>query len=79
MIEVTRLNGRRLVINGDQIERLEASPDTIISLTSGRKLMVRETVDEMVSKLIAYRRSLGMPWLWEIDPKAEPEALPELV
>ena len=79
MIEVTRLNGRRLVINGDQIERLEASPDTIVSMTSGRKLLVRETVDEMVRKLITYRRSLGMPWLWEADPAADPEALPELV
>jgi flagellar protein FlbD len=79
MIEVTRLNGRRLVINGDQIERIEASPDTILSMTSGRKLMVRESVDEMVRKLIVYRRSLGIPWLWETEPKADREALPELV
>ncbi len=79
MIEVTRLNGRRLVINGDQIERIEASPDTIVSMTSGRKLIVRETVDEMVRKLITYRRTLGLPWLWEKDKDADPEALPELV
>ena len=79
MIEVTRLNGRRLVINGDQIERIESSPDTILSMTSGRKLLVRETVDEMVRKLITYRRSLGIPWLWETESWGDPEALPELV
>ena len=79
MIEVTRLNGRRLVINGDQIERIESSPDTILSMSSGRKLMVRETVDEMVRKLIVYRRSLGLPWLWETETNADTEALPELV
>ena len=79
MVEVTRLNGRRLVINGDQIERIEAIPDTILSMTSGRKLMVRETVDEMVRKLVIYRRSLGLPWLWDTAQSADPEALPELV
>ncbi len=51
MIEVTRLNGKRIHLNGDLIERIESSPDTIVSLNSGRKLIIRETVEELVDKL----------------------------
>ena len=51
MIEVTKLNGKQLYINGDLIERIEAVPDTIVCLTSGRKLIVRESVDEVIEKL----------------------------
>ena len=58
MIEVTKLNGKQLYINGDLIERIEAVPDTIVCLTSGRKLIVRESVDEVIEKLTAYRRSI---------------------
>ena len=61
MVEVTRLNGQRMVLNGDLIERIEAIPDTILSLTNGRKIFVRESVREMVKKLLAYRRSLLKP------------------
>ncbi|MBM3327325.1 MAG: flagellar protein FlbD [Calditrichaeota bacterium] len=55
MIEVTRLDGRQMVINGDQVERIEALPDTIISLTSGRKVIVRESVGELVQRLLRFR------------------------
>lgn len=80
MIEVTRLNGQHLVLNGDQIERIEANPDTLISLSSGRKLIVLESVDELIEKLIAYRRRLLLsPEIVAVEREYEQEALPILV
>jgi flagellar protein FlbD len=55
MNKVTKLNGRELVVNADLIEFIEATPDTIISLTTGRKIMVLEDVDEVVRKAVGYR------------------------
>lgn len=61
MIKVTRLNGRELTINPDLVEFLESTPDTIISMTTGRKIVVRETIDEIVQRIIEFRhRSLPM-------------------
>jgi len=48
MIPVTRLDGQQVVINGDLVEKIESSPDTIISLTSGRKMLVRESVSDLM-------------------------------
>ncbi len=45
MIKVTKLNGRELVVNADLIEFIESTPDTLISLTTGRKIMVLEELD----------------------------------
>ena len=56
MIKVTRLNGQEIVVNADLIEYLEASPDTIIALTNGKKIMVKESVDEVIERVIEYRR-----------------------
>lgn len=55
MIEVTRLNGRPIVLNADLIESVEATPDTLVSLTTGRKIMVTESVDDVVRRSIEYR------------------------
>ena len=59
MISVTRINGEELVINAELIELVESTPDTLITLTTGRKLMVRDAEDEIVSKVIAYKRQLS--------------------
>jgi flagellar protein FlbD len=56
VIYVTRLDGRQLVINAELIESIEATPDTIISTTTGTKLMVREPVSEIVARVIEYKR-----------------------
>lgn len=56
MIKVTRLNDSELVINADLIEFVEALPDTLISLTTGKKIVVRETPDEVISRVAAFRR-----------------------
>jgi len=55
MIKVTKLNGRELVVNADLIEFVEATPDTLISLTTGRKIMVLEDLDEVVALAVGYR------------------------
>lgn len=57
MIKVTKLNGSELVVNADLIEFVESTPDTLISLTTGRKIMVLEALDEVVERAVTYRRS----------------------
>ncbi len=59
MIKVTRLNGKELVINADLIETVEATPDTIITLTTNSKYMVKETPEEIVDKVVEYKRRIS--------------------
>lgn len=56
MIEVTRLNGSILFLNPDLIISAEATPDTVITLTTGDKLLVRETPETLTERFIALRR-----------------------
>lgn len=56
MIRVTRLNDTPLILNADLIEFVEAIPDTMISLTTGRKIIVKESLDDVIEKVIAYKR-----------------------
>ena len=55
MIKVTRINDMPLVINADLIEFVEAAPDTIISLTTGKKVMVKESIDEVVDLVAGFK------------------------
>ncbi|OQX86249.1 MAG: endoflagellar protein [Candidatus Latescibacteria bacterium 4484_7] len=55
MIKVTRLDDRKIVINADLIESIEQTPDTLISFTTGRKLMVREDLEDVLQMVIDYR------------------------
>ena len=55
MIELTRLNGRPMQVNSDLIKTIEASPDTMLTLMNGEKLIVREEIGEVVERVIAYR------------------------
>ena len=59
MIELTRLNGRPMVVNSDLIKTAEASPDTMLTLINGEKLIVREEIGEVVEKVLAYRAQLA--------------------
>lgn len=61
MIQVHRLNNLPLWISADQVEFLEATPDTVVSLMSGRKVVVTESVDEVVEKIVAYKRKFHLP------------------
>lgn len=60
MITVTRLNDTQLVINADLIEFVEAIPDTIISLTTGKKILVRETIDLVIDRVTQFKRRCGV-------------------
>jgi len=55
MIKVTKLNGNELVVNADLIEFIESTPDTLISLTTGRKIMVLEGLDDVIRLAVGYR------------------------
>ena len=55
MIELTRLNGRPMMLNSDLIKTAEASPDTMLTLINGEKLIVREEIGEVVERVLAYR------------------------
>lgn len=58
MIELTRLNGNPVVINSDLIKSAESSPDTMLTLINGEKIMVRESCQQVVEKVMAWRASL---------------------
>jgi flagellar protein FlbD len=58
MIELTRLNGNPIVLNSDLIKTAEASPDTMLTLINGEKLIVREGTAEVVERVLAYRARL---------------------
>lgn len=58
MIELTRLNGNPMVLNSDLIKTAEASPDTMLTLINGEKLIVREDTAEVVERILAYRSRL---------------------
>lgn len=56
MIELTKLQNARIVVNAELIEFVESTPDTLITTTTGKKLMVKESVEEVIEKVVAYRR-----------------------
>lgn len=58
MIRVTKLNGKEFVLNAEIIRSLEENPDTVITLIGGEHLVVRERMDEIVARVIEYRRHL---------------------
>jgi len=61
MIHVTRINHVPLVLNSDLIEHVETTPDTVISLTTGHKLIVLESADEVIRRVVAFRRDIFIP------------------
>ncbi|MFH1037249.1 MAG: flagellar FlbD family protein [PVC group bacterium] len=61
MIKLSRLNGQELVVNAEMIEKIEAKPDTIITLTTGDQYIVRDTVDEIIDKVTRYKREINLP------------------
>ena len=59
MIEVTRLNGTKLIINAELIEKVEEAPDTVITLTSGNKIIVKESRQEIKNLVILYKKEIN--------------------
>lgn len=60
MIQLTRLDGNKFVLNADLICYIEALPDTYVTLTNGERLTVRETIDEVVRRAVAYQQSKNL-------------------
>jgi len=58
MISITKLNDQQIIINSSLIELIEATPDTTITLTTGRKMIVKESVDEVVNRIQDYKKHL---------------------
>ncbi|HUA64065.1 MAG TPA: flagellar FlbD family protein [Verrucomicrobiae bacterium] len=58
MITVTRLNHSQIVLNSDLIEQIEPTPDTVISLTTGQRIIVRESTEEILQRIVDFRRSI---------------------
>ena len=61
MIRLTRLNNRPLVVNSELIKFIENAPDTVITLVTGEKIVVLETAEEVMTRVVEYRRRLRGP------------------
>lgn len=64
MIRLTRLNHAPMVLNSDLIEHIDVTPDTVVTLTNGQILRVRETAEEVIQRIVEFRRRI-------IDPDAQ--------
>ena len=60
MIEVTRLNGKKYGGNPHQIESMEQNPDVTLALLSGKKIVVKESPEEIIERIVIYRKKIGM-------------------
>jgi flagellar protein FlbD len=60
MIRATKINGEAIVINCLLIEMIEATPDTVVTLSTGRKIMLRDGIDDVVQKATEYHRAVGL-------------------
>ena len=66
MIEVTKINGVKILVNPHLLEVVEETPDTVMTLTTGRKIIVKESRQEIKNLVILYKRDFmttGLPWL----------------
>jgi flagellar protein FlbD len=77
MIRLTRLNNQPLRVNSDLIKFVEQSPDTLITLITGEKIVVRESAEEVLARIIEFRRSVlqGLSLVW--DSSSSHTLLPE--
>ncbi|MDD5308941.1 MAG: flagellar FlbD family protein [Deltaproteobacteria bacterium] len=58
MIKLTRVNHQEFFLNAEVVLTVESTPDTIITLTTGQKLMVVEPVDEVIARIVGYKRAI---------------------
>jgi flagellar protein FlbD len=61
MIRLTRLNRMPMVLNSDLIEHIDVTPDTVITLTTGQILRVRESAEEVIRRIVGFRRQVFGP------------------
>jgi len=69
MIQLTRLNNKPLVVNSDLIKFVEQSPDTLITLVTGEKIVVLETPAQVLTRVAEFRRSVlqGLSAVWDVS------------
>jgi len=85
MIHLTRLNHVPLIVNSDLIEHVEVTPDTVVALTTGQKFLVLESAEDVVEKVIEFRRAIlaaGCPLKKDQDLEsqaAEPVTAPSWI
>jgi flagellar protein FlbD len=72
MIELTQLNGITVIVNCDLIETIESIPETKVSLTTGKYVLVAENREEVISKVVAYRRRI-LKDLFEVNIRGPEE------
>jgi flagellar protein FlbD len=70
MIRLTRLNRAPMVLNSDLIEHIDVTPDTVITLTTGQILRVRESADEVVERIVEFRKRV-------LEHSAQPPSVDE--
>jgi flagellar protein FlbD len=61
MIHLTRINHLPLILNSDLIEHIEATPDTVVSLTTGQKMIVLESPSEIIDRVVHFRQRVQIP------------------
>jgi flagellar protein FlbD len=76
MIRLTRLNRAPLVLNSDLIEHIDVTPDTVITLTTGQILRVRESAEEVIHRIVQFRRQIFGPDGLPIESTPEDEGAP---
>ncbi|MBL4850135.1 MAG: flagellar FlbD family protein [Planctomycetes bacterium] len=72
MIELTRLDGSELVLNADLVAWIEPTPDTLVTLTTGGKLVVKESVKEVTGRVVSYRQRLLSRLYLGLPPERTP-------
>ena len=74
MIKLTRLGGEPFILNAELIQYVEARPDTFVTLTNGQRLVVTESMDEVLRRAVEYQQTKHL-----IPPPADPQAIDELI
>lgn len=71
MIQLTRLNNKPLFVNSDLIKFVEQSPDTVVTLITGEKIVVLEKPDEVLTRIVEFRRAVldGLSPCWDASSR----------
>jgi flagellar protein FlbD len=74
MIHLTRLNSAGMVLNSDLIEHIDVTPDTVITLTTGQILRVRESAHQVVERIVEFRKRIFPD---QVEPPVSSDESPE--
>lgn len=78
MIQVKRLDGQEMILNAELIFSIQKTPDTLITFTTGERLMVLEEIDDIMTKVISYRRYVNTPLPHVLEEDTTHENPPEI-